>query len=241
MLQAQHLILPARLDDVSAVLRPGEITAIVGPNGAGKSSLLACLASLLAPSSGEVLLGEALLSGLSPQARAQAIGYLPQSPEVAWDVSVETLVALGRLPWRDCDVAAIDAALATMELEDLRQRPVSRLSGGDRARALMARVLAGGPRWILADEPLANLDLAHQQALLSVLRGQAHAGTGVVMVMHGLAEAMNHADRVLVLFEGHLVADGPPEAVLDLATIRCAWGIEAKWLGEAGGRALVIR
>ena len=240
MLRAEHLSLARRLDDVSAAFRPGEITAIVGPNGAGKSSLLACLAGLLVPSSGEVLLGEAWLSALSPQVRAKAIGYLPQSPEVAWDVSVETLVALGRLPWRDRDAAAIDAALATMELEDLRLRPVSRLSGGERARALMARVLAGGPRWILADEPLANLDLAHQQALLSVLRVQAQAGVGVVMVMHGLAEAMNHADRVLVLLAGRLIADGPPEAVLDSEAIRRAWGIEAKWLGEAGGRALAI-
>jgi iron complex transport system ATP-binding protein len=240
MLQAQNLFLPRRLDDVSAALRPGEITAIVGPNGAGKSSLIACLAGLLAPSSGEVLLGEASLSGLSPQTRAQAIGYLPQSPEVAWDVSVETLVALGRLPWRDRDAGAIDAALATMELDDLRHRPVSRLSGGERARALMARVLVGQPRWILADEPLANLDLAHQQALLGVLRAQSQTGAGVVMVMHGLAEAMNHADRVLVLLAGRLIADGPPEAVLDLATIRRAWGIDARWLGEAGGRALSI-
>ena len=243
MLRAEHLCLSGRLDDVSAALQPGQITAIVGPNGAGKSSLLACLAGLLDPYSGSVLIGEIPLASLAPQARAQAIGYLPQSPEVAWDVSVETLVALGRLPWRagaEADRAAIDAALATMELSDLRQRPVSRLSGGERARALMARVLAGQPRWILADEPLANLDLAHQQTLLGVLRDQARAGTGVVMVMHGLAEAMNHADRVLVLFEGHLLADGPPEAVLDCATIRRAWGIDARWLGEPGQRALIL-
>ena len=240
MLQADQLSLPGRLDDVSAVLRPGEITAIVGPNGAGKSSLIACLAGLLEPSDGTTVLGETPLASLKPQARAQAIGYLPQSPEVAWDVSVETLVALGRLPWRDRDAAAIEIALRTMELQDLRQRPVSRLSGGERARALTARVLAGQPRWILADEPLANLDLAHQQTLLQVLRSQADAGTGVVMVMHGLAEAMNHADRVLVLFEGHLLADGPPEAVLGAETIRRAWGIEARWLGQPGQRALVV-
>ena len=243
MLRAEHLSLSGRLDDVSAAFDSGEITAIVGPNGAGKSTLLACLAGLLAPDSGTVMVGESPLTSLAPQTRAQAIGYLPQSPEVAWDVSVETLVALGRLPWRagaEADRMAIEAALATMELTDLRHRPVSRLSGGERARALMARVLAGQPRWILADEPLANLDLAHQQTLLGVLRGSARAGIGVVMVMHGLAEAMNHADRVLVLFEGHLLADGPPEAVLDLATIRRAWGIEARWLGEPGGRALII-
>ena len=240
MLRAEHLSLAGRLDDVSAALQAGAITAIVGPNGAGKSSLLACLAGLLSPDSGSVMLDDAALATIAPQTRAQAIGYLPQSPEVAWDVSVETLVALGRLPWRDSDAEPIDAALATMELEDLRHRPVSRLSGGERARALMARVLAGEPRWILTDEPLANLDLAHQQTLLGVLRAQARAGTGVVMVMHGLAEAMNHADRVLVLFEGQLLADGAPEAVLDPATIRRAWGIDARWLGDPRGRALAI-
>ena len=240
MLRAEHLSLSGRLDDVSAALQPGQITAIVGPNGAGKSSLLACLAGLLEPDSGSVMLGDIPLASLAPQARAQAIGYLPQSPEVAWDVAVETLVTLGRLPWRDRDAVAIDEALATMELEDLRHRPITRLSGGERARALMARVLAGEPRWILADEPLANLDLAHQQTLLGVLRAQARAGTGVVMVMHGLAEAMNHADRVIVLCEEQLLADGPPEAVLDPAMIRRAWGIEARWLGEAGGRALAF-
>ncbi len=240
MLRAEHLSLTGRLDDVSAALQPGEITAIVGPNGAGKSSLLACLAGLLEPDSGSVMLDDAALASLAPQTRAQAIGYLPQSPEVAWDVSVETLVALGRSPWRDRDVAAIDAALTTMELTDLRLRPVSRLSGGERARALMARVLAGQPRWVLADEPLANLDLTHQQTLLGVLRAQAQAGIGVVMVMHGLAEAMNHADRVLVLFEGHLIADGLPETVLNQATIRRAWGIDPRWLGEPGQRALIL-
>ena len=241
MLRSEHLSLAGRLDDVSAALQPGAITAIVGPNGAGKSSLLACLAGLLSPDSGSVMLDDAVLASLAPQARAQAIGYLPQSPEVAWDVSVETLVALGRLPWRDSDAEPIGAALATMELADLRTRPISRLSGGERARALMARVLAGQPGWILADEPLANLDLAHQQTLLGVLRAQARAGTGVVMVMHGLAEAMNHADRVIVLCEGQLVADGAPEAVLNPATIRRAWGIETRWLGEPKARALAVK
>ena len=243
MLAAHHLSLKARLSDIDTALSPGEITAICGPNGAGKSSLLACLAGLLAADSGAVSLDDAPLSEITPQRRAQAIGYLPQSPEVAWDVSVETLVALGRLPWRSGaaeDRAAIEAALGTMELQDLRHRPVSRLSGGERARALMARVLAGQSRWILADEPLANLDLAHQQALLGVLRQQVQTGVGVVLVLHGLAQAMNHADRVLVLHRGELLADGTPETVLDLATIRSVWGVEARWLGEAGARALAI-
>ena len=243
MLRADHLTLRGRLTDVTTIFHPGEIAAICGPNGAGKSSLLACLAGLLAPDSGAVSVDQAPLSSLAPQHRAQAIGFLPQSPEVAWEVSVETLVALGRLPWRsgaEADRAAIEAALVTMELTELRHRPVSRLSGGERARALMARVLAGQSRWILADEPLANLDLAHQQALLRVLRQQAQAGVGVVLVLHGLAQAMNHADRVLVLHQGKMVADGAPEVVLDPASIRRIWGVEARWLGEAGAQALAI-
>ena len=239
-LAGTHLSIARRLADVSVALRPGEITAICGPNGAGKSTLLACLAGLLAPDGGAVLLDDATLAALAPRTRAQAVGFLPQSPEVAWDVSVETLVSLGRLPWRDAGAAEVAAALETMELADLRHRPLSQLSGGEKARALMARVLAGTPRWILADEPLANLDLAHQIGLLARLRDAGEAGTGVVLVLHDLAQAMNHADRVLVLREGRLVADGPPEMALGEATIAAVWGVSAKWLGDPGARALQI-
>ena len=243
MLAAVNLSLNQRLTDVSAALQPGQITAICGPNGAGKSSLLSCLAGLLVPDAGKVALDAAPLTSFTPQARAQTIGYLPQSPDVAWDVSVETLVALGRLPWRsgrDADTVAVEAALTAMELQHLRNRPVSQLSGGERARTLMARVLAGQPRWILSDEPLANLDLAHQQTLLAQLRAQALAGTGVVLVLHDLAQAMNHADRVLVLDRGAVVADGAPDAVLNAETIRRVWGVEAEWLGQGGTRALAL-
>jgi len=99
--------------------------------------------------------------------------------------------------------------------------------------------LAGEPEWILADEPLAALDLAHQLALLGHLRRVAAGGTGVVMVLHDLALAMNHADRVVVLDRGRVVADGPPEAALSEATLAQVWGVPARWLGERGARALV--
>lgn len=243
MLTAANLSLNARLVDVTASLQPGEVTAICGPNGAGKSSLLAVLAGLIAPDSGTVSLDANPLGQLSAPTRAQAIGFLPQSAEVAWDVSVETLAALGRLPWRTSaavDAAAVDGALGALQLEDLRHRPLSQLSGGERARALLARVLAGEPRWLLADEPLANLDLAHQLALLARLRELARQrGLGVVLVLHDLAQAMNHADRVLVLDLGAVVADGAPEAVLTEDLIGVVWGVPARWLGEPGARALL--
>lgn len=238
---AQSLSLAGRLSGVTVELRPGEVTAICGPNGAGKSTLLSCLAGLLEPDAGTVMLGGERLAAMPPQSRAQALGFLPQSPEIAWDLAVETLVSLGRIPWPGADGSeAIEAALAAMDLTDLRRRPVSRLSGGERARALMARVLAGCPRWLLADEPLANLDLGHAANLIGRLADQAHAGAGVVLVLHDLAQAMNHADRVLVLEKGALVADAPPQEALSEATIARVWGIRARWLGSPGSMALAL-
>ena len=250
-LSAEHLFLPGRVDNASLSLRAGEITAICGPNGAGKSSLIAALAGLLPPVTGRVMLGGGDLAGMPGRARARAIGYLPQASETAWDVSVETLVGLGRLPWQAApwhraeaspaqDAAAVERAILAMDLDALRRRSLSRLSGGERARAMLARVLAGNPRWLLADEPLASLDLAHGLRLLTGLRAQAAAGVGVGVVVHDLAVAMNHADRVVVLDHGRVVADGPPEQALVEAVIAQVWGVTARWLGEAGARALVV-
>jgi len=239
MLEARGISLTGRLAGVSALLRAGEVTAICGPNGAGKSTLLQCLAGLLMPQSGAAMLDGANLASLQPRARARAIGYLPQEGEIAWDLSVRNLIALGRLPYRDWGEAQVNAAIEALDLESFSTRPVSTLSGGEKARALLARVLAGEPRWILADEPLAALDLGHQLALVGHLREAARNGAGVVLVLHDLALAMNHADRVLVLDNGELAADAPPEVALDPELIEQVWGVSARWLGERGARALV--
>jgi iron complex transport system ATP-binding protein len=261
-LVAEGLALAGRLEGVSLGLRSGEVTAICGPNGAGKSTLLACLAGILVADSGGVALankdGEGEdLRGVPARARARALGYLPQGGEVAWDVSVETLVGLGRLPWqaaagprgigqgarasREEDAAAVDEALGAMDLLGLRGRRVSRLSGGERARALLARVLAGRPGWILADEPLAALDLGHGAGLIARLGEQAKAGVGVVLVLHDLAVAMNHADRVVVMERGRVVADGAPQEALREEVIGRVWGVEARWIGGEGEKALVVK
>ncbi|MFT4027306.1 MAG: ABC transporter ATP-binding protein [Novosphingobium sp.] len=250
-LEAAGLFMGRRLTNLSAALRPGEVTAICGPNGAGKSTLLGCLAGLHPCDAGLVRLGGEPLAALPPRVRARALGYLPQSPEIAWDVTVEVLVGLGRLPWQGAplhrshagaveDAAAVEDAILAMDLAALRHRPVSRLSGGERARALVARVLAGRPRWLLADEPLANLDLAHAATLIARFRDQAWAGAGVVLVLHDLAMAMNHADRVLVIDQGALAADGPPAQALTEETIARVWGVRARWLGEPSRRALSL-
>lgn len=243
MLEALGLTIPHRLLDITAQLLAGRVTAIVGPNGAGKSTLLAALSGLIAPATGTVTLAGQPLAQIPPQERARRIGYLPQAGEVAWNLSVRTLVGLGRLPHRASpadNAEAVAQAIAAMHLEPLAERALSTLSGGERARALLARVLATGPHWILADEPLAALDLAHQQALIGMLRTLAKEGRGVVLVVHDLALAMNHADHVIVLDSGRLVAQGPPQQALSEAVIAKVWNLDARWLGEPGHKALAL-
>lgn len=243
MLEARGVTLGQRVIGVDMALARGQVTAICGPNGAGKSTLLAIIAGLLPTDRGEVLLNQQALATISPPGRARTIGFLPQSAELAWDISVETLAGLGRLPWRSGaqeDSVAIDAALAALQLQPLRDRPLSRLSGGERARALLARVLAGEPQWLLADEPLANLDLAHQLTLLGHFRALTRQGLGVVLVLHDLAQAMNYADRVVVVRDGRLVEDSVPDIALRPEAIAAHWGVNAQWLGPSGGRALAI-
>lgn len=239
LLDAGAILVPGRLHGLSAHFEPGRISAICGPNGAGKSTLLQVLAGLIEPAGGQVELAGAPLPG--PRERARCIGYLPQAGEVAWDLSVAGLAALGRLPHGDRNREAVDQALAATGLSALASRPVSTLSGGERARALLARVLAGQPQWILADEPLAALDLAHQLALLARFRDAAEAGTGIVLVLHDLTLAMNHADQVWVLDAGRVAAAGPPEQALAEPVIQRVWGVDAVWLGEPGVRALATR
>ncbi len=241
---------PSRVPVLSAAsltLRQGEITAIIGPNGAGKSTLLACLAGLRAPDSGAVTLGAVSLLRMAAQERGQRIGFLPQIAELNWDIDVATLVSLGRLPHQGswgtsaADEAAISSALAATDTAQFASRVVRTLSGGERARALLARVLAGEPEFLLADEPLANLDPRHQFESLALMRRVATRGAGVVLVLHDLAHAMRVADRVVMLDRGQIVADGAPDAVLTPQHIAAVYGVasHAVTLGD-GSPGLVL-
>ncbi|MCP3736445.1 ABC transporter ATP-binding protein [Sphingomonas sp. RP10(2022)] len=232
------------LTDVGLTLSPGRVTAILGPNGAGKSTLLKALAGLVTPAAGSVTLAGAPVAGLPPRDRARRIGYLPQDAAVHWNVAAREIVALGRVPHRapfaapsPADHAAIEAALAATETIALVDRPVAQLSGGERARVLLARVLAGQPDWLLADEPLASLDPAHQVDILDRLRGVAVAGRGVVLVLHDLAQAARVADDVLLLRDGAVVAAGPAADVLTPSTVARVFDVRVATL--PGGRMMV--
>jgi iron complex transport system ATP-binding protein len=234
------------LDAIDAHFARGQITAVLGPNGAGKSTLLACLAGLAQPQRGQVLLGGLPRAALDRRAVAQRIGLLPQTADVHWDVDVQTLVGLGRFPHRqrwgetEADRAAVARAMAATDVTHFARRPMSALSGGERARVLLARVLAGEPEWLLADEPLANLDPAHQFEALACLRRAADAGAGVIVVLHDLNQAMRAADAILLLAGGRVVASGPPDAVLTPARLSQTYGVEAHISETPDGQRFLV-
>ena len=242
-----HARQPA-LEGIDATFEVGKLSVILGPNGAGKSTLLACLAGLLQPHQGTASLHDADISRMDPTARARHIGLLPQGAETHWAITSEALVALGRIPHirgagsSADDRRAISAAMSATATEAFAKRPVTQLSGGERARVLLARVLAGEPLWMLADEPLANLDPGFQLDILNLLRRQSEAGKGVVAVLHDLHHAVRFADHLLLLHEGKLFAQGSVEHVITPANLAHVYGIDATlFKDEEGATQLFIK
>lgn len=232
------------LSEVNLTLTPGRVTAIIGPNGAGKTSLIRAIAGLIPPQHGTITIDGVPITALTPIERARRIGYLPQDGEPAWNVTAQELVGLGRLPHRSrfagpsqTDAVAVEAALLATDTARFADRTISTLSGGEKARVKMARVLAGDPDWILADEPLANLDPPHQRDMLGLFRGAAKAGKGAVAVLHQL-DAATAADDVAILKEGALVAFGPTREVLTARNMEAAFGMPFDIINHQGRMAI---
>lgn len=209
------------LDDVSAAFPKAALSVVVGPNGAGKSSLLRVLAGLASSHEGHALIDGEDLASLDRLSRARRIAYLPQDPAVHWDVRVRDVVMLGRHPHRDplsppaeADRAACERAMALTDSAQFADRKVMELSGGERARVMIARLVAGEPEWILADEPLASLDPRHRIGIMALLSNLAKSGTGVIAVLHDLAEARRWADHALLLDAGRVVKEGKTADVM---------------------------
>jgi iron complex transport system ATP-binding protein len=233
------------LEAVELTLQTANLIAILGPNGAGKSSLLACMAGLLSPQRGRIELDGIDIGALPSAERARRIAFLPQSPEVAWPIDVATLVGLGRIPHvgEASDIenrAAVERALRLTNTAQWAERNVLELSGGERARVLLARVLASESQWLLADEPFAGLDPAHQFEAAALLRAFAQRGGGVVLTIHDLSLAARIADQIVVLHRGTVVAAGPTAAALTPALIQEVYGVQAEWHPHRGASHLVI-
>jgi iron complex transport system ATP-binding protein len=234
------------LSGIDLDLSAGALVGVIGPNGAGKSTLARAMLNLVPAASGSVAIDGIDVTRLAPADLARRIAYLPQGQELHWPLTVERLVGLGRLPHLApfsrigaADQAAIESAMRETGVLALRDRVANELSGGERARVMLARALATEAPALVVDEPLASLDPGHQIEVMALLASRARAGVLVIVVLHDLAAAARYCDRLVLLHEGRIVGDGPPADVLTDEALASVYGITA-WRGESGDMPLLV-
>lgn len=227
------------LDRVDLSVAPGEIVALVGPNGAGKSSVIRVLLGLIPLEAGDARLGGQSVTRLSSQARAERAAYLPQERRIAWNMAAVEIAALGA-PFLSGAEASARAreALVAVGIGALADRGVADMSGGERARVLLARALVCGSPALLADEPIAGLDPDAQLLVLDLLKQRARSGQAVLVSLHDLTLAARHADRVVVIDGGRIVADGLPTTALSVERMAETFGITGRWIDAPSGPLL---
>lgn len=232
--------------DISFAIRAGEIAGVIGPNGAGKSTLLRAVCGLVPVTSGSAALDGQDTAAMTAAARARAIAYLPQRHVLHWDLSLSQTVALGRLPHvagmdrlTQSDRDAIRRAMETADITGLADRSVGTLSGGEAARAMLARALAVEAPFLLADEPVSALDPYHALHIMQILRDLARSGRAVLVVLHDLTLALRFCDRLLLMRDGRLMAEGAPRDVLVPARLEAAYRVEAEYGTRDGERYIV--
>ncbi|RDI67675.1 ABC transporter ATP-binding protein [Nocardia pseudobrasiliensis] len=237
------------VDGLSLTVEPGLITTIIGPNGCGKSTLLRALGRLLKPRAGQVLLDGKAIATQKTRDIARVLGMLPQTPIAPEGLTVADLVARGRHPhqswlrqWSAEDETEVAAALAQTGVADLAERTLDELSGGQRQRAWISMTLAQGTDILLLDEPTTYLDLAHSLEVLDLVdRLHDELGRTVVMVLHDLNMAIRYSDRLVVMREGRVLAQGAPAEVIDAELLRAVFGLRAEvHTDPVSGRPMVV-
>jgi iron complex transport system ATP-binding protein len=230
------------LREISLAVRAGEVVGLIGPNGAGKTTLLKLMACLLRPESGRISWDQQQLETISEAERARLLAYLPQGAPAHWPLTVERLVELGRIPHRTWwqrlspdDQSAVNEAMVRMDIARLRGRLVTTLSGGERARVMLARVFATRPRVILVDEPVASLDPFHQLQVMRALREHAAEGGSVLVVLHDLNLAARFCDRLLLLDCGAIACQGVAREVLENPALAAAYSVRIDTVEDANG------
>ena len=221
------------VDGLDLSVQPGAVVGLIGPNGAGKTTALRALLRLVELDAGQITLGEEDITHVPPHRLAGRVSYLPQGHVAHWPLSVDRLVALGRLPhlnaWQKPgaeDRQAIDRAIAATDTRHLVKRSVTTLSGGERARVLLARALAVEAPILVVDEPVVSLDPEHQLSVMDTLRAYADSGKAVLVVLHDLDLAHRYCDRLILMQDGCAVADGAPSDVLTNALLARVYHVE---------------
>lgn len=236
----------AILDGVGISVEPGRVTGLIGPNGAGKTTLVRALAGLQEISGGEVMLDGEAAAKVPRAVFAQQVAYLPQGAEIHWPLTVERLVALGRLPHltafqrpADPDQAAILRAMKETDVTHLADRTVTTLSGGERGRVMIARALAGQPQVLLADEPVAALDPYHQLHVMELLLRTAQTSAAVLVVLHDLVLAARYCTHLVLIDGGKVVTSGPPREVLSEDNLRNVYRVRGRMIEHPDGGFIV--
>ena len=222
--------------NLSADFQRTQLVALTGPNGSGKSTLLKLLARVLPPGAGSIAFEERKIFEWPPKEYAKRVGYLPQDPDPTFPMRALDVVLSGRAPflrrfeWEsEADYEAARQSLTLCDAADLADRYLDEMSGGERKRVFLARVLVGRPKLILLDEPLASLDVSHVQQFSRLLRDiVTRTETTVIYATHDLNWAAAYSDRVLVMQRGSLALDGPPSALMRPDAIRDLFGFEAR-------------
>lgn len=236
------------LKAVSVEARAGETIGLVGPNGSGKTTLVRCLTGFLVPRGGRVRIDGRDVASYGRQQLARLVASVAQAMPIDVPLRVAELVLLGRLPHRRAaglgfesaqDLERVHEALVACGVEALAERSLHQLSGGELRRVYVARALAQDAPILILDEPIAGLDVKHQLAILRILTRQAAAGSAVLAVLHDLNLAADACDRVVLLKDGAVVADGTPEAVLTPKNVGAAYGVEVE-LHRVGARQLLV-
>lgn len=224
------------LNDVSLSLPTGKITALIGPNGCGKSTLLNCFSRLLMPQSGTVFLGDNPINMLSSRQLARRLSLLPQHHLTPEGITVQELVSYGRNPWLSLwgrlsaeDNARVNVAMNQTRINHLAVRRLTELSGGQRQRAFLAMVLAQNTPVVLLDEPTTYLDINHQVDLMRLMGELRTQGKTVVAVLHDLNQASRYCDQLVVMANGHVMAQGTPEEVMTPGLLRTVFSVEAEY------------
>lgn len=223
------------VDDISLTIPAGQFVGLIGPNGAGKTTLMQAALGLVSAE------GHSDLTKLPLAARARRAAWLPQAREVNWPIPVEALVRLGRRvdPDRRADAEAVAEALSQLDVTHLRDRKATELSGGELARVLIARLLAQRTPVIMADEPVAGLDPAHQLAVMGLFRELARQGRTVIASVHELGLAARFCDRLVLIDRGRLVADGAPSEVLTPKHLGGSFGVTGMFVETPAGPVFV--